>query len=120
MLVAIVVTALLTGVFFLLLGLLRLGGFVRYLPYPVVGGFLAGTGWLLVQGSFGVMAGSPLSLGNLSALLAPDALLLWVPGVVFALILFFGLRWTNHFLAMPIILAVAFGASKGNSPVTMW
>jgi SulP family sulfate permease len=107
-LVAIALTALLTGVFFLALGSLKLGGFVRFLPYPVVGGFLAGTGWLLVQGSFGVMAGVPLSLANLATLLRPDALILWAPGVLFALVLFLGLRHIHHFLTMPAILIAAF------------
>ena len=63
-LVAIAATTLLTGVFFLALGFFKLGGLVRFVPYPVVGGFLAGTGWLLVQGSFGVMAGFPLTLAT--------------------------------------------------------
>jgi SulP family sulfate permease len=103
-LVAIAATTLLTGVFFLALGFFKLGGLVRFIPYPVVGGFLAGTGWLLVQGSFGVLADFPLTLPNIPALLQPDQLILWVPGVLFALVLFFGLRHINHFLAMPGIL----------------
>jgi SulP family sulfate permease len=103
-LVAIAITTLLTGAFFLALGFFKLGKLVRYIPYPVVGGFLAGTGWLLVQGSFGVMSDFSLKFENLSALLRPDQLVTWVPGVVFALILFFGLRKIKHFLAMPGIL----------------
>jgi len=43
----IALTTLLTGLFFFCLGTFKLGGLVRYLPYPVVGGFLAGSGWLL-------------------------------------------------------------------------
>ncbi len=107
-LVAIGATALLTGAFFLALGLFKLGGLVRFLPYPVVGGFLAGTGWLLVRGSFGVMTDFPLTLASLPALLQPDQLLLWVPGVLFALVLFFGLRRIRHLLVMPGILLGAF------------
>jgi SulP family sulfate permease len=103
-LVAIAVTTLLTGVFFLALGIFKLGGLVRFIPYPVVGGFLAGTGWLLAQGSFGVMADCSLTLSNIPALLRPDQLILWIPGFLFALILFFGLRHINHFLAMPGIM----------------
>jgi SulP family sulfate permease len=103
-LVAIAATTLLTGVFFLALGFFKLGGLVRFVPYPVVGGFLAGSGWLLAQGSFGVMAGFPLTLPNIPALFQPDQLILWVPGLLFALVLFFGLRRINHFLAMPGIL----------------
>ena len=103
-LAAIALTTLLTGAFFLALGWFKLGGLVRFIPYPVVGGFLAGTGWLLAQGSFGVMAAFPLTLANVPALLRPDQLILWVPGVLFALVLFFGLRRIHHFMAMPGIL----------------
>jgi len=103
-LVAITITTLLTGLFFLVLGFFKLGGLVRFIPYPVVGGFLAGTGWLLAQGSFGVMADFPLTLSNIAALLQGDHLVLWVPGVLFALVLLFGVRRIDHFLAMPGIL----------------
>jgi SulP family sulfate permease len=103
-LVAIAATTLLTGLFFLALGYFKLGGLVRYIPYPVVGGFIAGSGWLLLTGSFSVMADYSLTLANLPLLLQPDQLILWVPGVLLALILFFGLRRINHSLAMPGIL----------------
>jgi sulfate permease, SulP family len=103
-LVAIAATTVLTGLFCLALGYFRLGRLVRFIPYPVMGGFLAGTGWLLLQGSFGVMADYPLTLGNLSALLRPDQLLLWAPGVLFAVVLFIGLRRIKHYLALPGIL----------------
>jgi len=106
-LVAIAATTLLTGLFFLVLGVFKLGGLVRFVPYPVVGGFLAGTGWLLLQGSFDVMAGTSLTVRNLPALFRPDQLILWIPGVLFALALFFGLRRIRHFLAMPGILVGA-------------
>ncbi|UCC89731.1 MAG: SulP family inorganic anion transporter, partial [Anaerolineales bacterium] len=106
-LVAIGATTLLTGIFFLALGFFKLGGLVRFIPYPVVGGFLAGTGWLLVRGSFGVMAEIPLTLSNIPALLQPDQLVLWAPGVLFALLLYVGLRRINHFLTMPGILVGA-------------
>jgi SulP family sulfate permease len=103
-LVTIAVTTLLTGSFFLVLGSFRLGGLVRYVPYPVVGGFLAGTGWLLVQGSFGVVADLALTPSNIPALLQPGQLLLWVPSVLLGLVLLLALRHINHFLVMPGIL----------------
>ncbi len=44
------VTSLATfGISLWMLGFFRLGRLVRYVPYPVIGGFLAGTGWLLVD-----------------------------------------------------------------------
>jgi len=103
-LAAISLTTLLTGVVFWLLGHFRLGGIVRFVPYPVVGGFLAGTGWLLAKGSFGVMTAYSLSFGDLPALVQPAQLIQWVPGLLFALVLFFGLQRIRHFLAMPAIL----------------
>ncbi len=43
-LMVVVLTTTTAGVFFLLLGYFKLGGLARFLPYPVMGGFLAGTG----------------------------------------------------------------------------
>jgi SulP family sulfate permease len=108
-LVAISLTTLLTGCLFLALGHFGLGKLVRFIPYPVMGGFLAGTGWLLAQGSFGVMTDFSLTLANLPALLRPDQLMLWLPGILFALALFFGMRRFDHFLTMPAILLGTIG-----------
>jgi SulP family sulfate permease len=102
--VIIAITSLLTGLSLLVLGYFKLGGLVRFIPYPVVGGFLAGTGWLLVQGSIGVMADYPLSLSNLDALTQPDQISLWLPGVIFAFVLFFCVHRYNHLMIMPSIL----------------
>jgi len=100
-LMLLLVTTLLTGLFLLLLGVFRLGGLMRYIPYPVIGGFMAGTGWLLAQGSIGIMADYPLQLDTLSRLFQPDQLLLWIPGVIFGLILFVGSRGIHHYAATP-------------------
>ncbi|MEJ0001212.1 MAG: SulP family inorganic anion transporter [Verrucomicrobiota bacterium] len=56
-LAAIAVNTVLVGASLFLLGAYRLGNIVRYAPYPVIGGFLAGSGWLLVVGSFRVITG---------------------------------------------------------------
>ena len=46
---AIVVTVfLLAGVLQVLFGVLRLGGFVRYVPYPVISGFMSGIGVIVI------------------------------------------------------------------------
>jgi len=97
-------TSLLTGIFFLALGYFKLGGMVRYIPYPVVGGFLAGTGWLLVQASVSVMTDIPLSLTNLSIYLSPNQILLWLPGTLLAFILLILLKRVRHFLIMPVVV----------------
>jgi SulP family sulfate permease len=75
-LAAIVLTSLLTPIFFLLLGSFKASAIVRYIPYPVVGGFLAGTGWLMTKGAIGVMANVPLTIASLPRILAPESLIL--------------------------------------------
>lgn len=45
-----VCSTLLTGVMLWCVGHFSLGKVVRFLPYPVIGGFMAGTGWLLFVG----------------------------------------------------------------------
>ena len=47
--IAVVVTAfLLAGVLQVLMGVLRLGGFIRYVPYPVISGFMSGIGVIII------------------------------------------------------------------------
>ena len=51
---AIALSSILTGTTLVLLGYFKLGNLVRYIPYPVMGGFLAATGWLLFKGGLQV------------------------------------------------------------------
>lgn len=108
-LITISITTILTGLLFLALGHFRLGKLVRFIPYPVMGGFLAGTGWLLIQGSFGVMTDSLLTLANIPTLLSSGQLILWIPGILFALALFFVMRRFDHFMTIPAMLLGAIG-----------
>ena len=104
---AISLTSVLTAVFFLLLGWFKASGFVRYIPYTVVGGFLAGTGYLLCVGAFGVMVDVPLAPANLPEFFIPDQLINWVPGILFAAVLLLLLRRWTHFFITPGALITA-------------
>ena len=107
---AMVLSTLASGAAFLLMGRFGLGKLMRYMPYPVVGGFLAGIGWLLVQGSFGIMTGTSLSLAELPLLLTADKLLLAAPGIALTLALLFAMqRWNSAFI-LPGLLLAALGA----------
>lgn len=103
----VMVTSILSGTFFLLMGIFKLGRFVRFIPYPVVGGFIAGTGFLLLQGAFGVMIGTSPSFQNLGLFFTSEALLRWVPSFLFGIILVIGTRFYKHFLTLPVLLVLA-------------
>ena len=74
---------------------------------------MAGTGWLLARGSFKVMCGIPLSLDSMGTLLEKGAILHWLPGGFFALVLLLVLRRWSHFMIMPSILIGAMMAAHG-------
>lgn len=93
--------SILTGLFFLILGVLRAGNLIRYIPYPVIGGFLAGSGWLLVQGAFNMMVGVKLRPDTLTVLLDSPVLERWLPGMLLAVVLLGLLRRTGNVLLLP-------------------
>jgi SulP family sulfate permease len=102
--VMIVLTTLTTGLFFVVLGYFRLGGLVRYLPYPVMGGFLAATGWFLLTGGIGVMVNA-----TGIALFRPEALTLWLPGLALALVLLLAAARTTNGIVLPAIIVGTIG-----------
>lgn len=101
---ALAITSLVTGGFLLLLGTFRLGNLIRFIPHPVVGGFLAGTGWVLVRGAVRIMSGVSPDFHNLRDLFGAALAAKWLPGLLFALLLFFVLRRFRHFLIMPAMI----------------
>ena len=99
----IVTTSLLTGVLLLLLGIFKLGGLARFLPYPVVGGFLAGSGWLLVQGGVGIMADARRT----SDLLQWNTFKLWMPGLLLGILIYFAARRVKQPYTIPGLMLIA-------------
>jgi len=104
-----IITTLLTGACFIALGAFELGSLVRFLPYPVVGGFLAGTGWLLVTGAIGLMANVTPSLAEAAILVRGDVLVRWLPGVLFAMGLLAILIRKPHFAVTPSMIVGGIG-----------
>jgi SulP family sulfate permease len=98
------ITSLLCALLFLALGVGRLGSAVRYVPYPVIGGFLASTGWLIATGALRVAADLPASVDSLDKLrLAaanPQLLATVALGIVFMLLF----RRQRHPAWMPAVL----------------
>ncbi len=106
-LAGIILTSMITGLACLFLGKFKLGGLVSYIPYPVVGGFLAGTGILLLLGGLGVMTQKSITLFNLGLLFKPDTWYLWAVGMLFGVILYVLNVKFNHYLVMPGTMAAA-------------
>jgi sulfate permease, SulP family len=100
----IAITTLLTGLTLLLVGQFKLGSLVRFLPYPVIGGFLAGTGWLLLLGGIEVMTDLPFGLANLAQYVQPGVIAQWVPGLLAGAAIFWTLRRSDNYLLFPIML----------------
>jgi SulP family sulfate permease len=110
---ATLVVTLSCGVIFLVLGTFRLGNLVRFIPYPVVGGFLAGTGWLLFKGGIYIASGVELTFSTLRGLrvgfdllVSPVTLKRWVPALAFGLILYLAVRLVKKPLVIPIVLGI--------------
>ena len=106
-LAALASAALLTGLVLFLLGWQRLGRLIRFIPFPVVAGFLASTGWLLLTGAVSMTIGAPLSWKMLPSLMMwqtfvmPGLTILWG-----AALWFMTARW-KHPLLLPLALMVA-------------
>lgn len=98
-LLVIVLSSILAATFLVLLGVVRAGGLIRYIPYPIVGGFMAGLGWLIFDAGFRVLVGLRLNMlvgfrqdsASLPILLESGVASRWLPAIVFAFCLL-GLR----------------------------
>ncbi len=101
------VSAVLTGTCFLLMGRLKITGMLRFVPYPVSGGFLAGTGGVLCLVALPLI-GFDYELQPLTGLIKPTAIATWGPGVAFGLGLFWAAkRWRADLIVPASVLAAA-------------
>lgn len=86
------------GIVMLMLGGFRLGGLVRFVPLPVIGGFLAGTGWLLVAG------GADLATSGYA--FDPARIVSLVAAALFAVGLLLALRFRPNVAVVPLMVGI--------------
>lgn len=100
------VSAMGCGLIVRLLGERGGGRYVRYIPHPVVGGFLAGTGYLLVAGAFKGLTGARLAFETLDRVadIKPFA---GITVIVVALLLVVLTRRLRHYLVIPGVIVAA-------------
>ncbi len=80
LIIGIMLTSLMAGSALVGMGLLRAGRIVRLVPYQVIAGILAATGWTLVVGGFVIVSGHPASLTPIDA----GQMVRLAPAVLFA------------------------------------
>jgi sulfate permease, SulP family len=115
---ATMVVTLLTALTFLLLGTFRLGNLARFIPYPVVGGFLAGTGWLLFKGGLRVAGGMDLHVETFRQFFDPFELMRWGPALAFGVVLLVATRLIRRPLVIPIVIALGLLVFAVGIPLT--
>ena len=97
-----------SGIVLLVVGACRWGTYFRFVPYFVVGGFLAATGWFLLAGGVRMTTGMSLSAHMLDGSWSAMGLAKLGSALAVLLVLLGVRRWTRSALAMPVAL------------VTMW
>lgn len=97
-------SAILTGVALVAAGSFRLGAFARFIPYSVIGGFLAATGLLLTLGALGMVIKDELSVWSLSKLLEPTMPVRVLPWIALSVATVAAMRLYENDLILPSFL----------------
>lgn len=83
----IIITSLAIGFSFLSFGYFHLGRLIRFIPNPVIGGALAGVGWLITIRAIPIMTDIPLKWANIPLLFHYENLIHILPGMALAFLL---------------------------------
>lgn len=102
-LIAILLCSVVTGIVLYAIGSSKRSRSLQFLPYPVVGGFLAGTGYLLLAGAFRVLTGATPHWHNLG-LLAHLHWLAWAPALFIGILTTICTYGRQHIAALPLVL----------------
>ena len=106
---ALILGAVAAGACFLAIGRYRLANLVRFVPYSVAGGFVAGIGGAVCLAAMSLM-GVETDWRAIPVLVTPPELLRWSPGVAFGIFLYLAMkRWGRPFI-LPVGVGLAVGA----------
>src|SRR5580658_6627991 len=107
-LIAMSLTTALTGALLCVLGFTHAGRAIRFVPYPVIGGFLGATGWLLITGAIQVVTDQRPTLGNIVAFGDVTVATKIALGAIVAITLWVLLRRSKSPFVLPGVLLAAF------------
>lgn len=101
-------TSLSTGIFFVIAGKIKLGKLIRYVPYPVIGGFIAGIGAVIVKRTFYTLTNISLSFDSIHLFFEVDALVLWLIPLFCGVLMFVLQERFKHYSVLPsLVMGVA-------------
>ena len=107
--VAFMICAAATGISSLVIGHFRIANLLRFIPYSVACGFVAGIGGAVCLAAMSI-SGVDLKWRNLSANFDPAVLINWAPGIVFGTVIYIAVkRWRNSWL-FPVSMLIAVAA----------
>ena len=93
-----------TGIVLCGFGVSRMGRAIRYVPYPVVGGFLGATGCLILLGAVRVITGQRLQLATLEQFAGIQTLSELAAACLMALVLYLTWHRSRTPFGLPVIL----------------
>ena len=103
-LITLAVTTVITGAVLCGFGMTRMGRAIRYVPYPVVGGFLGATGFLILLGAVRVITGQRLQLATLGQFQDILTLFKLAAACIMALVLYMTWHRSRSSFGLPAIL----------------
>jgi len=107
-----------TGLVLCVLGFTHAGRAIRFVPFPVIGGFLGATGWLMILGAVQVVTDQRPMLSNASAFLDTAIAAKLAAALIVALALFLLLRRSKSPFVLPGVLLAGFAAAYLVLPLT--
>ncbi len=110
-LIALALTTVLTGLLLCVLGFTHAGRAIRFVPFPVIGGFLGATGWLMITGAVQVVTDQRPVIINLGTFIDGATMAKLAAAAVVGVVLHLALRRSKGPFVMPAVLLAAFAAT---------
>jgi sulfate permease, SulP family len=107
-----------TGLVLCILGFTHAGRAIRFVPFPVIGGFLGATGWLMILGAMQVVTDQRPMLSNVSAFLDTAIAAKLAAALIVAVALHLLLGRSKSPFLLPGLLLAAFAAAYLVLPLT--
>ena len=103
-LAVLLVASLSTGLTYLLIVRFGATRLVRFIPFQVMAGFLAAAGWLMCSGALNIIAGTPLTVAGVTALLEQPQRPELATGLLLVVVLAWMIRRLGAAIAIPVFV----------------